>query len=331
MESTASAAGRLRITNPVPIYITGRNAVKDKKGYVISVMVKVNFYLPDFYENFHLILLLDDLMKQSPECFFDDIRIGAVYGCFPGSIWNGGRVILGSCTKQEIDYVIAEFNQRGIALRYTFTNPLLEKHHLLDTFCNLCMEAGDNGRNEVLVNSPLLEDFICSMYPGYKILSSTTKCIKDTELLKQELEKDYALVVLDSAMNNTDELFALEHKEKIELIVNHYCQDDCPRRKEHYDAVGRCQLTFSETDFPVCGNINRDFYQIMQNRSFLTTEDIYGRYRESGFVHFKLDGRGFHISKVLESFVYYLVKPEYRDRVRLCILRKIFAYNSDKK
>lgn len=287
-------------------------------------MSTVNFYLPDFYVNFRLIIMLDDLMRQSPEMFFDDIKIGAAYGCFPGSIWNGGRVVLGSCTKDEMIYAITELNDRDIAVRYTFTNPLLEKNHIFDTFCNLCMELGDNGRNEVLVNSEVLEDFIRRMYPEYKILSSTTKCIRDIEAIQRELEKDYSLVVLDSAMNNTEELFAIKHKERIELIANHYCQDDCPRRKEHYNAVGRCQLEFSKIDFPMCGNINRDFYQIMQNRSFITTEDIYGKYKECGFVNFKLDGRGFNKYKVLESIIYYFVRPEHRDKVRLCILKEIY-------
>lgn len=287
-------------------------------------MRTVNFYLPDFYVNFHLIIMIDDMMKKSPELFFDNIKIGAVYGCFPGSIWNGGRVVLGSCTKQDIQYAIGELNDRDIAVRYTFTNPLLEKRHLLDTFCNLCMELGDNGKNEVLVNSPILEEFIRETYTSYSVLSSTTKCIKNMEMIQKELEKDYALVVLDSAMNNTEELFALHHKEKVELIANHYCQDNCPKRMEHYNAVGKCQLEFSEVNFPACSNINRDFFQIMQNRSFITTDNIFGKYRDAGFVNFKLDGRGFNKYKVLESFIYYLVKPQHRDEVRLWILRKLY-------
>lgn len=261
-------------------------------------------------------------MKDEPQLFYANSRIAAAYGCFPGSIWNGGRVILGSSTKQEIEYAIEEYNKRGIAVRYTFTNPLLENAHLVDTFCNLCMELGDNGRNEVIVNTQLLEDFIRKMYPTYGIISSTTKCLSDLDAVRRELEKDYKYVVLDSAMNNTEELFALDHRDKIELIANHYCADNCPRRKEHYREVGRCQLEFSEIDFGKCDNINRDFYQIMENRSFISTEALYGRYCDAGFYNFKLDGRGFNKYKVLESFVYYLVRPEHRDRIRMHLLRK---------
>ena len=130
-------------------------------------------------------------------------------------------------------------------------------------------------------------------------------------------------MVLDSALNNTEELFQMKHKEKIELIVNHYCMDNCPRREEHYKVIGRCQLEFSEPDFDRCSNINRDFYEIMENRSFISTEDLYGRYYEAGFCNFKLDGRGFRKYKVIESFLYFLVKPEYRDRVRALLLKHV--------
>lgn len=84
------------------------------------------------------------------------------------------------------EYAISEYNKRDIAVRYTFTNPLLENIHLFDTFCNLAMELGDNGKNEVIVNSPVLEDFICKMYKSYAIISSTTKCLKDLSAINDE-------------------------------------------------------------------------------------------------------------------------------------------------
>jgi hypothetical protein len=275
----------------------------------------INLFLPGFYENFHTIIFLHDWMEQEPELFNEGMRISAAYGCFPGNIWNGGRVIIGLSSKRDIEYAIEEYNRRGIAIRYTYTNPCLEKVHLLDTYCNLCMYLADNGQNEVLVNSDLLEDFIRATYPSYKIISSTTKCLYDLELIKAELEKDYHLVVLDSAMNNTEELFQLDHKEKIELLVNHYCADNCPRRKEHYTLVGEAQLEYDSVDFP-CDIIQRSFQEIQKNRSFISPAMIYDTYIKAGFYNFKLDGRGFKKEKIYESFAYYLAKPEYRSLVQ---------------
>ena len=36
-----------------------------------------------------------------------------------------------------------------------------------------------------------------------------------------------------------------------------------------------------------------------------------------GFEHFKLEGRAMHPLNVIESIVYYMAKPEYKDMVRL--------------
>ena len=288
-----------------------------------GIMDSIEFFLPDFYSRCRLILLVHDMMDKYPDYFFERAKITAAYGCFPGSIWNGGRIMLGSCTKQEIQYVQNELNSRGIALRFTFTNPLIEEKHLQDTFCNLCLQLTDNGMNEILVNSPVLEKYIRSNYPSFPLISSTTICLRSADAITEELEKDYRLVVLDSAFNNTPSLFEMPHKDKIELLVNHYCQDDCPRREAHYREVGKCQLEFSETDFESCRFIKRDFYQIMKNSSFITVEDIFGRYSDAGFCHFKLDGRAFNKYKVIESFVYFLARPECRDEVRLAILKSI--------
>jgi hypothetical protein len=282
----------------------------------------INLFLPGFYENFRLIIFLHDWMEREPEIFNDGMKIAAAYGCFPGNIWNGGRVILGAATKDEIQYAVQEYNSRGIAIRFTYTNPCLERIHLFDTYCNLCMELADNGQNEVLVNSDLFEEFVRAAYPNYKIVSSTTKCLDDLTLIQKELEKDYHLVVLDSAMNNTDALFSLDPKEKIELIVNHYCADHCPRRKEHYRLVGKAQLEYASIDFP-CENIKRSFQEIQSNHSFISPDMIYDTYLKAGFSNFKLDGRGFKKEKVIESFAYYLAKPEYRALVQEQLSRTV--------
>ena len=68
------------------------------------------------------------------------------------------------------------------------------------------MQAADNGMNEVLVVSSILESYIREKYPNFKINSSTCKEIRDIDNLNAELEKDYALVVLDYNLNNQFDL-----------------------------------------------------------------------------------------------------------------------------
>lgn len=288
--------------------------------------MELNFYLPDFYSNCSLICFMADMMKQAPECFYEGAKISAAYGSFPNAIWNGGRIFLDRITKQKMIKVIDELNSRGIAVRYTFTNPLVEEKHLQDTFCNLCLELGDKKGNEVLVNSPILEQYIRENYPSYQLISSTTKCLTKKEDIEAELEKDYYLVVADSALNNTPELFNMSHRDRIEVIVNHRCEDNCPKRRAHYLAQGKAQMEFADLEFPACQNLGRDFWQLMNNHSFITNEMIHGQYVDAGFRHFKLDGRGWGFRNLVESFVYYLVKPEWRDKVRMVILKEVFKF-----
>ena len=286
--------------------------------------MNANFYLPDFYTNCGLICALADIQKATPECFYEGARIASAYGCFPSSIWNGGRVFVDKCKKADIIHVTEALNSRGIAVRFTFTNPLIEEKHLNDTFCNLCLELADNKGNEVLVNSPILEEYIRKNYPKYALISSTTKCLDKIEDIKAEMEKDYALVVIDSAMNNTEELFGLEHRDRMELIVDHFCEDNCPRRRAHYIVQGKAQLEFDDPQWKPCMNIAREFFQIMENRSFISTELLYGKYMNAGFQHFKLDGRSYAPRRLIDSFLYYMVKPEWRAKMATILWREVY-------
>ena len=289
----------------------------------------VRFYLPGFFSRMHLQLAWIMLMEKYPEFFCENIRIGALYDAFPGSLWNGGRCVLGSCDKQEAEYVISEFDGRGIPLRFTFTNSLLTKEHLEDDFCNYCLEQITKPErktvHEVLVNSPLLEDYIRKNYPGIPLISSTTKQIRSIEDLERELDGDYRLVVGYKALNRGDDLLRIDPKRrpKLEILLDSFCMDDCPRSKQHYEEVARAQLEGREP-MPLpggpCRAINRDFYEFRENESFITRERLYGQLIPEGFEHFKLDGRTFTDADVIESYLYYMTKPENtegRDRLRL--------------
>ena len=165
----------------------------------------INFYLPDFFYLFKLNISTILYMKQHPDLFYDDIKVRAVYGAFPPSIWNGGRTMsFDFVERNAIIAALKNFNGLGVACRFTFTNILLKEKDVHDSYCNECLKLGNNGMNEVLVTSPVLESYIRERYPKYKIISSTVKGIKTIDGLNKELEK-YPIVVADYTLNNKED------------------------------------------------------------------------------------------------------------------------------
>jgi len=285
---------------------------------------KVHFYVPDFYKNAPLYCLLADFMANIPQWFYDDFEISAAYGSFPNCIWNGGRVFFDAITRPMMDRVIEELNNRGIAVRFTFTNPLLEEKHMSDTYANICLEAANNGMNEVLVNTQVIEDYVRANYPGYKIISSTTKCLKTIEQVEQELEKDYYLVVLDSSLNKDERIFDIAKRDKLEILVDHTCRLNCPNRTNHYTEIGKSQMTFTPTGF-ACPYSIRPFDEIMKEAHSITREQMNEIYIPGGFKHFKLDGRTFTSETLVDSVLYFFVKPEFRPRMKEIIKKEIYG------
>ena len=104
-------------------------------------------------------------------------QIAGVYGSFDGAIWNGGRIIPKSKTDlYEIESTVKLLNSRNIKCRMTFTNSLLTKEHLKDNYCNSILEILDNNfGNEIIIASPVLEEYLIQTHPNLPLVSSITK------------------------------------------------------------------------------------------------------------------------------------------------------------
>lgn len=286
----------------------------------------MNFYLPDFCDRFNLNPCFIELLEKEPEKFYDGVKIKAVYGTFPGAIWNGGRLCYGVMRRKKMEEIIAYYNNKGVSLRYTWTNCLLEEKHFQDTYCNLIMEVGNNGKNDVIINNSKLEEYLRANYKGYHYISSTSKCITDLEAFNKELEKDYELVVLDYRKNADDEfLNGIKDKKRVEIVVNEICSPNCQVRTEHFIEHSRMQLNYESLDDWTweCKSGAVDFFNSFKNETFVKLEDM-KRLQDMGFENFKIQGRFGHPAEVLENYVYYMVKPEYRDEIRLRVLLDIW-------
>lgn len=275
----------------------------------------VYWHLPGFCAFRFLNQIFINLMHDYPDKFRPGYRIGSVYGSFPGAIWNGGRAVFGITYKADMERLIKTYNDKGVPVRFTWTNSLLEEKHLNDTYCNLIMRVADNGLNQVLANTEILENYIRENYPKYPIISSTTKRMTDLESLKEELGKDYHLVVLDYDLNHNEEaLQAMEpYADKLEILVNEICYPGCKMRKEHYRSESQSQLEFDNRSDFRCPNKStpRVFKECMDRPAFISNEEI-GSYIDRGFVNFKIVGRGLPPQLVMDSYLYYL--PNEKDR-----------------
>ena len=279
----------------------------------------IGFAICGLYEHFQLNKILLQLMNEHKECFYDNIQIEAFFGIFQFCIWDGGRVF-GSYTHATIEqvYEIRDFfNNQNIPIRLIYTNNQLEEKHLSDRFCNLVTEICENDLNEIVVSSPLLEDYLRTNYPKYKYISSTTKCLNHPEEAIDELNKTYSEVCLDYNLNHNltflnnlpDEL-----KEKVELLINPICGANCPNRKKHYKlnslSTLNCGKQFKLDSCKIPGQSLYPFDK--KERNEILPNDIYTTYSNMGFKHFKLEGRTFATMTHLCNCVKYLVKPEYQ-------------------
>lgn len=299
----------------------------------------VNFHLPGLRYNYPLNMLMLSLLKQKPEYFREGVKIASFFGEFPLSLWAGGRLVVGDqCDTQYVRNVIKNINAQGVPVRYTYTNPLIEKEDLEDFYCNFCMQEADNGMNEVLVVSPVLEEYIRKTYPRFKINSSTCKEIRDIDALNEELEKDYYLVVLDYNMNNNWELLKQVKKpEKCEVLVNSLCIPDCPRRGDHYKNIAQNhRIELENRKRPAdkrlpgipwkCEYGNKNcLYDIQGYSTFVSPEDIYEKYLPMGYNNFKIEGRTANLFSLVEMYCYYLIKPEHQGYVRIQLLNNLAA------
>lgn len=287
----------------------------------------INYMLPGLIEHFNLNRAIIELKNEKTEIFKDNINFYCAYGSYQFSIWDGGRTFNNyhQNSKEDIENSIKFYNDMGVKHRLICTNPMIEKKHLSNHFMNLVMELCEND-GEIVVNSPILEEYIRENYSGYRIISSTTKRLNSIELLNAELAKNqYYMVCLDYDLNKKfDELKKIENKDKCEFLINAICPPGCPNRKEHYRLNGISQLNFGMPYNIQCMIKENTLHPSTWNyKNNISPKEIEEIYVPMGFSNFKLEGRTLSDSEVLGNYVRYFVKEEYQLWVYAHIINKL--------
>lgn len=301
--------------------------------------MEVCFHLPGLRQNYPLNMLVLNLLKTKPDWFREGVKIASFFGEFPTSLWNGGRPSnYDQCDATFIRNVVKNINAQGVPVRYTYTNMLISEPDLADPYCNFCMEVADNGMNEVMIFSPVLEKYIREKYPSFKLNSSTCKEIRDIDQVNEELKKDYYLVVLDYNFNNKfEELEKIEDKARCEILVNTLCKPNCPRRGDHYKNIAKNQrIMLKNRNHPKDKQIPLEpwhceygeyncIHTIQEYSTYISPESIWEKYVPMGFNQFKIEGRTANLFSLVETYCHFLIRPEKQGEARILILNNLVA------
>lgn len=285
-------------------------------------MNEAKYHLPGLFEFYELYSVFLPLYRKHRDWFYDRCDIGSVYGAPADCIWGGGRVGSGEHSPTEVLELMKEY---GISARLTFSNSLLSEEHLSDRKCNaLCaLFESAEPQNGIIIYSDMLLGHIKANYPKFYFISSTTKVLTEWEQFINETERDdFRYVVPDFRLNKQfgrlSEMTQAQ-KDKTEFLCNECCWVGCRDRKACYENVSRKNLGENCADH-ICRAPDSDsgylFSKAMENPSFIGINDIFDVYLPMGFSNFKIEGRGLGSAVVLEFLLYYMVRPEFRLRVR---------------
>lgn len=289
----------------------------------------INFIIPGLYELNKLNINLLYLLKYRPEFFENNIKIGAVFGAFHFNIWDGGRIFHSykQASREDIQNLKKLYNDEfQVPMRFVFTNNLLTLEDCYDKFNNMVLEICHNDLNEIVLTSPILYDYIKENYPKYKIISSTTKCITNSEESLQEILDDkYYMTCIDYNLNHNWNLLNIipeDKKDKVEFLVNAICPSGCQFRKEHYKLNSVFSLNYGKL-YPLPGcNIKFNTLEFTNERNNnITKEEIFNQYAPKGFTNFKIEGRTLSDYEVGLNYVRYMVKDEYKELVALYLIK----------
>lgn len=292
---------------------------------------EAHFFLCGAFESFDFIKDFIQKTKLYPCLLKDNVVIDCVYGS-PTCIWNGGRALANVYyDKEQLQNIHDAYADLGITVRFIFTNPLLNEYDLHDRYCNLVMDIFKDLSPEVVVYSPILEDYLRNKYPTVSFISSTTKRLRSSNDQLKEFEQGYKYVCLDYDYNHDEEFLnsiPTSYKKRVEILVNPECPKGCKSRVLHQKYDGAKQLEFGnkksdpfQLDCPLLNRTEEiPFEQRGSTREYLkATNYIFPQdldwYLDKGFCHFKLQDRVLPANALFAVVFPYLVRPEFYQKI----------------
>ena len=276
----------------------------------------INYTLPDFTSALGLNLFFARLYSEQPEMMRENVRIDSIYGCFPSCPLNGGRAAtLEPFSREKVRWTFSVLEEYGLHARLTLTNMLAGERELNSPYSRMILEEAARANAQAIVYSDEVARVVKEHY-GLGLVLSTTREILDAPTLNKALEKfDYVVLNYNLGKDNAF-LSQIKNRDRLELMVNEYCQPNCPNRQKHYLHNSKDQLEGVLHEFACPANKPSFFEHKPGDPITFTADEVYKTAQDFGIEWFKIVGRGTGFDANLEALTYYLVKDEYHALVK---------------
>ena len=282
---------------------------------------KINFILPNLFNNFYINKFFIELKNSNPNYFYNDCLLSQVYGNIPYSIWglnNTRKYAPLKNIKQVFDF----YYQNKLSINLFFENNFLKEEHLYDTYSNSILEAAHKKGNYITLVSDILEKYINKNYPKFKII----KIVNKNGLGRKN-------IFIESRLNNQLNNLKIKYKSDTYLMLNPLCIGNCPLYDFHREYISKEQLYYNENGLFLCPLENDlSFYSSFKNPDFISINRL-KELNNKGFKYFVINNAIINRSinkyytniDLTESYIYYLIKPEYHDFVRKNLTKQYFV------
>ncbi len=260
--------------------------------------------------------IVDDLLPKK-NILKHGFIISSLYGTFPNVIFNGGRTLVHYHSNileerewfrnknylwydpQGMESLVRMYNEKGIGIRYTYSNSLITRKHLNDTRANLTLEIAHNPQNAVITGNPVIESYVRKHYPKFKIIGSATSAKNlSIPFLRRRID-EVDLLVLPPEYNGRFGFMESIGTSKLEILINERCVPYCRNRPSHYEAISQTQLLWDprfETDnYASCCPVYKGMRQGTPAGTLALSDGQITALRNLGVRHFKFVGR--HLSR----------------------------------
>lgn len=281
----------------------------------------IEYSIPGFWDKFSLNIRLLKLMEIYPNFFYNNIKITSIHDSFPGCIWNGGRsVSLAQLSFKEIQDVLLPFLQKGISIRYTFTNSQITQNHLKDKYCNdilnysILLGKKYGVKIGVIINSEILKKYLNDKYNNdIDIIYSTTLGQLDINTINTK-SKDNILVLDYNYNNNFNLIKQLKYPYNLEILATENCIPYCKYRLEHQTNINLYQIHKDINYNCKClnpyHNANNNFIPQIKT---INKKLIDQKYLPLKINKIKISGRYEPENILIYRYLKLLIKPEYQE------------------